>query len=560
MTSPIDDPKNANDYSDLSHDQLLAILSERDKKIAKSDTLIAAAKAHIASANATINIHQQSLRNKDLIIELLEEKLRLARARNFASSSEKLSVQVELFDEAEVEVTLSELEAQLAEEEAETAKPKKKTRQRGFSDNLPRKRIELCLSEDEKAGAVKTFFSKVKEELEYIPAQLTVLEIWQEKAVFSNDDASDTVVAAKRPVHPLNKCFASISLLAYIIVSKYADGLPLYRLEGILKRYGNSVDRTNMASWIIRLENQFKPLINLMREVQNTSCYINADETRIQVLKEDGKTIQSNKWMWVTCGGPPDKPSVLFEYDPSRSGAVPERLLVGFDGILQADGYSGYGKICDTNNIQRVGCFDHARRKFVDAIKAADNKKSKSKASKADVAISKIRKLYRIEAQIKGLTDEERYLVRQKHSVPILNEFKDWLEKNLTKVVKGSKTRQAMEYTLNQWDHLVAYCDHGFVEISNAKAENAIRPFAVGRRAWLFADTSRGAKASATCYSLIETAKANGLEPYSYIQYVLENIGEADTLEKLEVLLPWNIPANANLKKIDKTKAANSRG
>ena len=295
-----------------------------------------------------------------------------------------------------------------------------------------------------------------------------------------------------------------------------------------------------MANWIVRLESQFKPLIDLMRGTQNTSHYINADETRIQVLKEDGKTAQSNKWMWVTCGGPPNKPSVLFEYDPSRSGAVPERLLEGFRGILQADGYSGYGQICEANQIQRIGCWDHARRKFVDAIKAVDSKK-KGKASKADVAVSKIRKLYRIEAQIKALKEEERYLIRQEHSVPILTEFKEWLEKNLTKVMKGSKTRQAMEYTLNQWDYLAAYCDHGFLEISNTKAENAIRPFAVGRRAWLFADTSHGARASATCYSLVETAKANGLEPYAYIKHLLENIGEADSVEQLEALLPWHV-------------------
>ncbi len=533
MKSSKDNPANTLDYSHLSHDQLLAILSDRDEQIE-------AAQEDIASANSIINAHQTSLRNKDVIIELLEEKLRLARARNFAASSEKLPFQVELFDEAEVEVTLSELEAQLAEEDAQSDKPKNKKRQRGFSGDLPRKRIELCLSEEEKSGAVKTFFSKVKEELEYIPAQLNVLEYWQEKAVFINDDASETLVAAKRPIHPLNKCFAHVSLLAYLIVSKYADGLPLYRLEGILKRYGNSVDRTNMANWIVRLESQFKPLIDLMRGTQNTSHYINADETRIQVLKEDGKTAQSNKWMWVTCGGPPNKPSVLFEYDPSRSGAVPERLLEDFRGILQADGYSGYGQICEANQIQRIGCWDHARRKFVDAIKAVDSKK-KGKASKADVAVSKIRKLYRIEAQIKALKEEERYLIRQEHSVPILTEFKEWLEKNLTKVMKGSKTRQAMEYTLNQWDYLAAYCDHGFLEISNTKAENAIRPFAVGRRAWLFADTSHGARASATCYSLVETAKANGLEPYAYIKHLLENIGEADSVEQLEALLPWHV-------------------
>ena len=504
---------NALDYSNLSNDELLDIVRQKEAQ----------------------------LQSRERYIQLLEEKLRLERARKFAASSEKLPFQIELFDEAEMEVALSDLESQLPAEEP--AKPRPKKRKRGFSENLTRKRIELALSEDAKAGALKTFFTKVKEELEYIPAQLNVLEYWQEKAVFAADN-EEYIVSAARPIHPLNKCFAHVSLLTYIIVAKYADGLPLYRLEGILKRYGNPVSRTNMANWIIRLDDVFKPLIQLIRETQNQGRYINADESRIQVLKEDGRRAQTDKWMWVTCGGPPDKPSVLFEYDPTRAGAVPERLLLDFNGILQADGYSGYARICRQNELKRIGCWDHARRKFVEAIKAADpkSKKAKGKPSKADIAVSKIRKLYRIESEMADCSEAEKYRKRQALSVPLLNEFKVWLEKNVTKVMKGSQTRIAMEYTLNQWESLVGYCDHGFLKISNAKAENAIRPFAVGRRAWLFADTAQGARASATCYSLIETAKANQLEPYAYIRYVLERIGAADTVEKLEALLPWNLP------------------
>lgn len=166
------------------------------------------------------------------------------------------------------------------------------------------------------------------------------------------------------------------------------------------------------------------------------------------------------------------------------------------------------------------------------------------------MAVAKIRKLYRIEDAISECSTDEKYRKRQELSVPLLEEFKAWLENNVTKVMKGSQTRIAMEYTLNQWEYLVGYCDHGYLNISNAKAENAIRPFAVGRKAWLFADTTQGARASATCYSLIETAKANQLEPYAYINYVLERIGEADTLEKLEALLPWNVPLEKATQKV----------
>ncbi len=486
-------------------------------------------------------------------IHILEELLRLKRVQQFGASSEKSAHQIHLFDEAELETEIDVLRDQLPDDVKEKAAPpaSRKRRQRGFSDTLLRERIELTLSDEDKAGASKTFFTKVKEELQFIPAQLKVLEYWQEKAVFEHN-GEERLVAAARPVHPLGKCTATTSLLAYVITSKYADGLPLYRLEHMLKRLGHEISRTSMAHWVIRLEDVFKPLINLMREVQNSSDYLQADESRIPVLKEDGKTAQSDKWMWVTRGGPPGQPSVLFEYDPSRAGKVPVRLLDDFCGILQADGYSGYGKVCRDNDITRIGCWDHVRRKYVEATKAAkpQGKGKHTRVSKADVALSHINKLYAIERQIKESSVDERYRIRQELSVPRLKALKIWLDANVGKVAKGTLTRKAMDYTLNQWSTLIGYCERGDLQISNVLAENAIRPFALGRRAWLFADTSRGARASATCYSLVETAKAGSLEPSAYIQYVLERIAEADTLEKLEALLPWNVDLDRASKKV----------
>ena len=216
---------------------------------------------------------------------------------------------------------------------------------------------------EEKQGAVKTFFTKVKEELDVIPAQAQVIEYWQEKAVFDTE-TEQQIIAAQRPVHPLGKCIASVHLLAYILVSKYADALPLYRLEHILKRYGGSITRTTMANWIIRLDDVFKPLINLLRERQLEGDYLQADETRVQVLKETGKPATSDKWMWLIRGGPPDQPAVLFEYDASRSEAVPSRLLEGFEGVLQTDGYAGYNQVCSDNPITRIGCWDHYLESF----------------------------------------------------------------------------------------------------------------------------------------------------------------------------------------------------
>ncbi|HGX0004973.1 TPA: IS66 family transposase [Escherichia coli] len=541
-------PENLTPSSDLSGlgaAELLAVIAGFQQKLALKDQAL-------RSQEQVLQSKEEAIQRRDAHILLLEELLRLRRIQRFAASSEKLH-QLQLFDEAEVEANIDSLLAQLPDDLPQTPEPKAKThRQRGFSASLLRERIELTLSDEQKAGASKVFFTKVKEELQFIPAQLKVLEIWQEKAVFERD-GEEVIIAANRPVHPLGKCIATPSLLGYIITSKYADGLPLYRLEQMFKRLGQEVSRTSMAHWIIRLDEVFQPLMNLLREEQNHAAYLQADETRIQVLKEEGKTAQSDKWMWVTRGGPPGRPSVLFEYDPSRAGSVPVRLLDGFSGILQADGYSGYSQVCKQSGLTRIGCWDHARRKFIEATQAAPTVakgKSKSGASKADVALGYIGKLYAIEREQKELSDAERYQARQTRSMPLLAEFKTWLDNHVGKVMKGSLTRKAMEYTLGQWPYLVGYCERGDLHISNVLAENAIRPFAVGRKAWLFADSAQGAKASATCYSLLETAKANDLEPSAYINYVLAQIGEADTLEKLEALLPWNVPLEPIAKKV----------
>ncbi|MFD1007011.1 IS66 family transposase [Oceanisphaera ostreae] len=483
-------------------------------------------------------------------IELLEEMNRLLKTQKFSASSEKSTFQLNLFDEAELETQLDELFDVLPEtreegEEITQQRKARQTRQRGFSANLVRERIEHTLTELEKAGADKTFFTKVKEELHYIPAQLKVLEHWQEKAVFTSNSGAqeDQMMAAQRPVHPFGKCSVTTALIAHIITDKYLYGMPLYRQEGKFKRLGQAIYRNNMAQWCMRFADTAQPLLHLMREAQNSGDYLQADETRLQVLKEDGKTAQSDKWMWVTRGGPPSQLSVLFEYDPSRAGSVAVRLLDDFNGVLQADGYSGYSKVCKTNGIIRIGCWDHARRKFVEANKSTDSKdKAKNGvASKADVALSYIRKLYRVESNLADKTDAARLKARQEISVPVLNEFKQWLETNVGKIMKGGALRSAIDYTLNQWPYLIGYCERGDLMLSNIMAENAIRPFAIGRKNWLFADTRKGAEASAACYSLIETAKANNLDPQAYIKHILDHIIVADTLEKLEALLPWNV-------------------
>jgi len=262
----------------------------------------------------------------------------------------------------------------------------------------------------------------------------------------------------------------------------------------------------------------------------------------MQVLKEPGMEATGHKWIWVMRGGPPGKPVVLFNYDTSRGKAVAQRLLEYFEGdYFQSDGYAGYDQVCRDKGIVHLGCWDHARRKFVEAEKGQPKQKHKTAPSKATVALSLINKLYRIEREIKALDSDEKYEQRQKRSVPALNKLKQWLDINQQKIAKGSLTRKALDSTLNQWPKLIRYCEHGDLNISNVLAENAIRPFVIGRKAWLFADTPAGAKASALYYTLIETAKANGLEPYAYLSHVIGKMADVETVEQWEALLPWNM-------------------
>lgn len=515
-------------YTNADKHALFERLVEQDTIIDKKSEIIESQKKRIAA---------------------LEEYLRLARAHRFGPSSEKHPGQVEiLFNEAEVEEETAETSAALEELKTltDTASPKKRGR-KGLSKNLPRHQVHLDLSDDEKAGAVDTFYTVVKEELDITPAKARVIEYLQEKAVFIDDTVDSTtgsprrVVGAKLPKHPLNKCIASISLLAYIVVSKYCDGLSLYGLENIIKRFGGDITRTSMANWVIRLALELQPLVNLAREHQLSYDYLQIDETRVKVLKEVNKSPHSDKWMWVSKGGPPDKPVILFDYDPSRSAEVATRLLEGFDGYLQCDGMASYNKVWHKQGLKQLGCFDHARRKFSDVIKAQPKKKKNEKASVAEVGLGKINALYRLERSIKEKSPEEKYQLRQKVAVPLLNDLKAWLDHKVERTEKSGLAYKAIYYTLNQWDKLIRYCEDGRLQISNAGAENAIRPFAVGRRRWLFCDTPHGAKASALHYSLIETAKANGLNPDEYYQYILPRIAEADTVEKWEALLPWNV-------------------
>lgn len=540
------------DFSTLGHDNDPALL------LPGSVAGLLEKARRVDELTQTVALNSEVIASLKQRIALLEEALRLSKAKRFAPSSEQ-SGQLSLFDDAEVEASI-EFEAfdeeggRAADVEPELIAPcqvRQKPGRKPFARHLPRVQIFITLGDEEKAGAMTTFFTKVKEELDIIPAQVRVLEYMQEKAVFlepAQGEMQRKILAAALPKHPVPGAMGSVDLMCAVLTYKYCDGLPLYRLENILARYGGDIPRATLANWVIALARPLQPLVNLLRDHQQAGHLIMADETRVQVLKEPGRPAASDKFMWVTLGGTPGQPSVLFEYDPSRSQDVPLRLLDGFQGYLQTDGYSGYNAACLANNITQLGCWDHARRKFKDAQDAQPKpKKGKPhKASKADHILGLINTLYVIERQIKALDAAEKFRQRCKRSLPVLNKIKAYVDGNRHKVPKDSLTGKAMTYLSNQWDKLMVYCSNGELNISNVLAENAIRPFVVGRKAWLFSDTPKGAKASAIHYSLIETAKANGLEPYAYLSHVLKALPYADTVEKIEALLPWNFQKTQN--------------
>jgi transposase len=304
-------------------------------------------------------------------------------------------------------------------------------------------------------------------------------------------------------------------------------------------RMGISLPRATMCGWAMKIADSCEIILDLLKKEVRSGPLINADETPLKVLNKSNK---SKCYMWVYRGGTSDHPSVIYEYHPDRSGDAAAAFLKAYKGYVQTDGYSGYDFLDHDKNITHVGCWTHARRKFIDVTKAAGDAGVKKKG-KAHEALKYIRKLYKIEKKAKKhkLKPDELVQERLNKAVPILNEFKEWLIHTYEETPPKGLLGKAISYTLNQWDRLINYIHNGHVTPDNNAAENAIRPFVVGRKNWLFSGTSEGAKASAAMYSLIETAKANKIEPYWYLRYLFKNLPNAMTTEEFKALLPMYV-------------------
>ena len=467
----------------------------------------------------------------------LEEQFRLAQQQRFGASSESHPAQGDLFNEVEAELELIDDSAEEESEITETTVKKKPVRQK-LPKDLPREVIVHDIEDktcDCCGNALHQMGEERSEKLEFIPAQIKVIEHVRLKYSCRACEQKNTTTKIKiAPVvpSPIPKGIATATLLSQIITSKYQYQLPLYRQESLFKQYGIELSRKTMSDWMVKCHDLFKPLYQQLKSTLLAQKVIHADETPVKVIKEDRIT----SYMWVYCTGT-DSPTksvipkiILYDYQHgSRAGACAANYLKDFTGYLQVDGYAAYEKTTAT----LVGCWAHARRKFMEAQKA----QPKGKTGKADMALSFIQKLYRIEISLKDKTNDEKYRIRQAQAKPLLDKLYAWLNK--ANIVPKSALGIAITYSKNQWHKLIRYIDDGNLNIDNNRAERAVKPFVIGRKNWLFCNTTNGANTSAMLYSIIETAKANGLIPFDYIAHCLEQLSQNDC--DIEQQLPWNV-------------------
>jgi len=484
------------------------------------------------------DLREQLSRSKERNAQLMD-LLRQALHREFGASTEKISAeQARLFDE--LDGTDDEVPDTSPDPIRVEGHDRKKRGRPRLSADLPRVDVIHDLTDAEKVckehGCELTFIDDVtSEELEFQPAKLHVLRHIRKK--YSCPCCEGNVITAAKPPSMIEKSIATPGLLSWIVVSKFQDALPLYRQNLIFKRLGVELDRTTLANWMMACGERVQPLVNLLWDRLLEQPVIHMDETTVQVLNEPDKTPQSKSYMWVSTAGPPDAGVVVFHYDRGRGSQVPKGLLRDYKGTLMADGYDGYNSVCATNGLTRLGCWAHARRKFV----VAQRQQPKGKTGAADQAVAWIGKLYLIERACKEKTDDERYRARQDKAAPILAQMRRWLEKTQPRTAPKTALGKALTYLANQWSCLERYVESGAYPIDNNRAENAIRPFVIGRKNYLFSQSVRGVRANANLYTLIETAKAHGLDPYAYLLRVFKELPAAASVEEIEALLPQRV-------------------
>lgn len=472
-----------------------------------------------------------------------EEQYRLSREKKFGASSEKTAPeQLSLFNEAEVETVLFHTEPKI-EEVLVNYRKKKKGHKEKILQDLPVETIEYNLTKEEQicpqcSAPLHEMSKEIRKELKVIPAQVIVTEHVQYIYACRNcqkNEIKTPVITAPMPVPVIKNSLASPSLISYIMTRKYVEAIPLYRQEQQLRHYGIELSRQTLANWMIYSANNWlKPLYQRMHQHLKQKEVLHADETVLEVLCEPDRPAATNSYMWMYRTSSDSEAIVLYDYQEGRSGEYPKGFLQGFNGYLHVDGYAGYHKVPAT----LVGCWAHARRKYDEALKALPEGFAGVSSKEG---LEYCNHLFAIERQLEDVSFEERYIQRLKLSKPILEAYFAWAEMQQQRSLPQSYLGKAVTYSLNQREKLQNFLLDGRLELSNNRGERAIKPFAIGRKNWLFSNTPKGAAASAIIYSIIETAKENGLMPFNYMTYLLEKLPNIDLQDttQLDKLLPY---------------------
>lgn len=499
-----------------------------------------------------LNKENETLKKEKTELELklkwYEEQFRLQKQKLFGRSSEKSTLaegQISIFNEAE-----SEFKPECVEPTVGEITYKRKKR-KGHKDeilkDLPIETIEYELIDEELncecGGKLHKMTKEIRRELNVVPPVFTVIE--HVRNIYSCRDCEKNgikanIKRANMPEPALPKSIASSSVIAHVMNEKYVKAVPLYRQEQELHRMGIEISRQTMSNWCIQAsERWLKPLYDRMREHLLEKDILHADETTLQVLKEPGRNASSTSYMWLYRTGKYDTPIVLYEYQTTRARKHPEKFLTGFNGYLLTDGLESYTSL---KGIINVGCIAHARRLFVDAQKALPPKDNNSKETVTEEGLNFFNELYKIERLLHDVTPEKRYEERMKLSKPILNKLKEWIKYYTPRVAPSTLLGKAIKYTKNQWDKIERFLLDGRLEVDNNRAERAIKPFVIGRKNFLFCNTQNGATQSATIYSLIETAKENGLNPFEYLKYLFDELPNVNIIDKdiLDQYMPWS--------------------
>lgn len=520
--------------------------------MARLRALVAEQAAALTAARAEAAAARAGLLAKSLEIEKLKVQIARLRRMQFGRSSEKLAHEID-----QLELRLEELEMAQAqgaspdaapEEPALAAAPKQKPTRRPLPDHLPRAEIVYTPAQVADAacacpscgsmGAWRKVGEDIREVLEYVPGRFEVIR--HVRPAFSCR-VCESMAQAPMPSLPIERGMAGPGLIAQVLIAKYCDHLPLYRQSEIFAREGVEIERSVMAGWVARAADLVAPLVDAIGAHVMRAERLHADDTPVPVLAPgSGRTKTGRLWVYLRDERPhggQDPPAVLYRYTPDRKGERPREHLKPFAGFLQADGYAGFNELYATGPgraaaLTEVACWAHARRNFHDVHAATGS-------PLALEAMTRIGRLFEIERLIHGQPPEERRMARQELARPVMADLAVFLDRSLAEISGKSDLARAIRYARSRWTPLTRYLDDGRLEISNNAAERAIRPLKLGAKNWLFAGSDAGGERAAAIYTLIETARLNGLDPAAYLRDILGCIAD-HPINRIGELLPWN--------------------